>query len=145
MDIICSNLGGRELLVEEINEVAQIYRFDDFRLQLRKENQQATFDIPSVEWLERFTEILNEGPVHCYRETLRGSGYKLMMNLEPDRVCLDVYDVLTHSIAPLSLSYEEASALHGVVYGAVVQPFLDQGGNMKQLSDVKRFQLRSPM
>ncbi|MCK9383007.1 MAG: hypothetical protein M0P95_18340 [Sulfuritalea sp.] len=141
MDIACENLGGREILVGEINEFAQIYRFDDFRLQLRKGNYFVVFDVPSTEWLERLTAVIKVGPVNRYHETLRASGYKFIVSLDNDAVDMEVYDISTSSVVNMTMSYQDVSELHEAFFDCIARPYLDQGGSLQQLKDLSLFQI----
>ena len=137
--IQCMILGGTELLVQEINEFAQLYVLDDCRLQVVRGNQSVTFDVPSTEWLKRFTEILKNPGSRTYRETLRASGYKLDVRVEEGDLTIMVFDIGSSSVMPLDLSHGEAVELHDTVLNCLLTPFLNQGGRLDQLGDVIQF------
>ena len=141
MEIQCHIVGSWELLVSEINEIAQIYRFDDCRVHVVRGNQSITFDVPSTEWLERFTEVLKDRSASRYHETLRGSGYKLDLIKDQDGIDMSIYDLPSKEVELLHLSYEDAFTLHEAVLNCIIGPFLEQGGQLERLKDVQRFRL----
>ncbi|WP_153006924.1 hypothetical protein [Sphingomonas sanguinis] len=130
-----------DILVSEINEFSQIYRYDDCRVHVVRGNQSFTFDIPSTEWLERFTEFMKDLSCRECHEILRGSGYKFDISNNGDSIDMDVYDIDSMSVETLHMSHEDAMHLHDSIFSCIIEPFLEQGGQLKQLGDVDRFRL----
>jgi hypothetical protein len=144
MNVSCENLGRRELLVDQIKYVGQIYRFDDFRITVEIDDYCVRFDIPSSEWLERFTEVLRTSAPAEFRETLRGSGWLFSVSRTEIGVSLDVFDIGLKADIRLDLSLEEAGKLHQAVLDALLLPFSDQGGQAEDLLDMDRFCYGNP-
>jgi hypothetical protein len=139
MEITSENLGGKEILVDVIRELAQIYRFDEFRVSLKDGDRCVQFDVPSTEWLEYFTGVLKSQDPREFRQTLRSSGWWFHVSRKATGVTLFVFDIKQGRHLTVELSFDEAKMLHGVVLESILQPFIEQGGKVDDLEDLESF------
>jgi len=139
MEIVCENLGGSEILVDAIKELAQIYRFDEFRITLKGNGSFAQFDIPSTEWLEHFTEVLKSNHAQEFERTLRGSGWWFHVLRTDTEISLFVFDLGHGRRVKIDLTLPEARRLHHAVLETILLPFAEQGGVIEELTDLEQF------
>lgn len=137
MEIRCENLGDKKILVDAIQSLIQVYRFDDFRIYLGSGQSGVHFDVPSTEWLENFTELLKSDPPVEFDRTLRASGWWFHALRTEAGVALFI-DIEKGHPLKVELSLEEANRLHGVVLDAILRPFVEQGGEVSNLCDMEK-------
>jgi hypothetical protein len=139
MNFLCEILGETELAIDHIRNVGQIYRFDEARVIVEDRGVRVQFDIPTAEWLERFTDVLRATGPQEFRETLRESGWLFHVSRSERGVSLHVFDVGQQRSASVSLDFEQAADLHGVILDCLIRPFVAQGGRVNDLEDMGRY------
>jgi hypothetical protein len=133
------NLGAEAILVDAIGELVQIYRFDEFRISITGGGHNVEFDVPSTEWLEHFTQVLRSRQPTDFNLTLRASGYYFHVIRTDHGLELFVFDRLSEKNVRLRLNFAEAKKLHDTVLETVLRPFVEQGGNVDNLVDLRSF------
>ena len=139
MDITCINQGGERLLIENITELAQVYRFDQFLVRFITEDDRIECEIPSVEWLEEFTRLLKVQRGTLVKKVLRGSGFYFLAEKTNNGVVIS-FDSLNRGMVSIELTDSDACNLHQTVLSAVLNPFIEQGGKVDRLSDLELFE-----
>jgi hypothetical protein len=139
--VSCRNTGGYDLIIDRIDYVSQIYRFDTFVVEILTGNRSYEFEIPLAEWLAKFTNLIKANYSGCYEEILIASGHRAKFWFYDDKIDIFEYDILTDNIEDISISREFIPEFHSVLLASLVEPYVAQGGNLDNLKDYDEISL----
>jgi hypothetical protein len=143
MKNFCAFTDGDTIEISAIVNIAQIYRFDTTTVTIFDDKETDQFKVPSTEWLEEFTTIINT-PTGAIRDNkLVASGYLFKAHVSVSEITIEVFYNSRNTLVSLTLSRIEAALLHSAVLGSIIGPYLRSGGNLKSLRDMDAFLIRN--